>query len=346
MPGCVLDCPGCKFRFLSQEESDFKKKEWVKKNLNLEKITLSSPEKRVAYRKKVILHARKQNNAWNFGLVKRIAREELFIPIPNCPVHDAKINIALEFLQKKLPLDLPLHFIAISGESLTYILKTHREEKWEQLLSFLVPSMKSMWINWNPSAGRRVFSSRHWSHLLGEKWLGEGLVHGPSGFLQQIPELENYALDLARKFLEKSDLSLVLDLYSGLGLSLRLWTSLAWRTLGIELNGESYEASLLNAPKAMVLKGRVEERLPQIKDFLLSEDYLLYTNPPRTGHSSIILDFLSENLPKKMAYLSCNAKTLASDIRGMPGMKLVDARAFDFFPQTDHVEVLALLERR
>jgi len=45
-----------------------------------------------------------------------------------------------------------------------------------------------------------------------------------------------------------------------------------------------------------------------------------------------------------MAYISCDPATLARDLTRLPGYAVHALAAFDMFPQTAHVETLALLE--
>jgi 23S rRNA (uracil1939-C5)-methyltransferase len=49
--------------------------------------------------------------------------------------------------------------------------------------------------------------------------------------------------------------------------------------------------------------------------------------------------------PRRVAYISCDPATLARDLARMPGFRLSALHAFDLFPQTAHVESVALLER-
>jgi len=46
-----------------------------------------------------------------------------------------------------------------------------------------------------------------------------------------------------------------------------------------------------------------------------------------------------------MVYISCDPATLARDLGRLPGFRLGRVRAFDLFPQTAHVETVAVLER-
>ena len=53
--------------------------------------------------------------------------------------------------------------------------------------------------------------------------------------------------------------------------------------------------------------------------------------------------------PRRIVYLSCDPATLARDLRllceAIPAYRLTHASAFDLFPQTPHVEGLAVLEQ-
>ena len=47
---------------------------------------------------------------------------------------------------------------------------------------------------------------------------------------------------------------------------------------------------------------------------------------------------------RRMVYISCDPATLARDLARLPGFRLLDAVAFDLFPQTAHVETVVVLE--
>jgi 23S rRNA (uracil1939-C5)-methyltransferase len=91
----------------------------------------------------------------------------------------------------------------------------------------------------------------------------------------------------------------------------------------------------------------VEHRLPQLDEFLGAEPFSLYTNPPRDGHAPEVIDWILSKKPERIAYLSCNAKTQARDLAALSAHYEITGEiwALDFFPQTDHVECLALLTR-
>jgi tRNA/tmRNA/rRNA uracil-C5-methylase (TrmA/RlmC/RlmD family) len=76
---------------------------------------------------------------------------------------------------------------------------------------------------------------------------------------------------------------------------------------------------------------------------------LAYVNPPRTGLEPEIMAWLTKDYrPARVAYLSCSAGTLKRDLECLEksGYDIVRITPFDFFPQTLHVECLALLKRK
>lgn len=70
-------------------------------------------------------------------------------------------------------------------------------------------------------------------------------------------------------------------------------------------------------------------------------------DPPRTGLSKEAADSIIRLKPDRVVYVSCDPPTLARDARRLldAGYSLDSLRAFDFFPNTPHVESLATLSR-
>lgn len=70
-------------------------------------------------------------------------------------------------------------------------------------------------------------------------------------------------------------------------------------------------------------------------------------DPPRTGLPDGSAEWLAELRAERIVYLSCDPATLARDASVLHhrGYELASVRAFDLFPQTPHVEVLAVLDR-
>jgi tRNA/tmRNA/rRNA uracil-C5-methylase (TrmA/RlmC/RlmD family) len=54
---------------------------------------------------------------------------------------------------------------------------------------------------------------------------------------------------------------------------------------------------------------------------------------------------LARRRPERIVYISCDPATLARDLVRLAGYRIDRLRAFDLFPQTAHVETVAVLER-
>ena len=74
---------------------------------------------------------------------------------------------------------------------------------------------------------------------------------------------------------------------------------------------------------------------------------VLVLDPPRAGLSQKIVRRVIEAGPKRIVYVSCNPTTLAPNAAQLAeaGWRLTRVRPVDMFPQTPHVECVALLER-
>jgi 23S rRNA (uracil1939-C5)-methyltransferase len=74
---------------------------------------------------------------------------------------------------------------------------------------------------------------------------------------------------------------------------------------------------------------------------------VLVVDPPRAGLSAKVVRRVIEAAPKRIVYVSCNPTTLAPNAAQLveAGYALRRVRPVDMFPQTPHIECVALLER-
>jgi tRNA/tmRNA/rRNA uracil-C5-methylase (TrmA/RlmC/RlmD family) len=74
---------------------------------------------------------------------------------------------------------------------------------------------------------------------------------------------------------------------------------------------------------------------------------LAIVDPPRKGLAREVVRALLENPIAKILYLSCNPTTLLRDLSLLgERFRVENIRLYDFFPQTPHIETLAVLIRR
>ena len=358
--GCVERCPACAHRALGASESSARKEDWLRNALapwreQLAPIMTVSESARWGYRDKLCLTAVWGDSGWRFGM---IARGEL-IAIPRCPIHSQRARLALHLLAATLPPSsiFPLSFYVQAGAQATLVLKSARLPSIDWLHDALgrdlsAVGIEGLWLHLYPSAGRKIFAKNGWHLLYGQPRSvdASGLVYGPTAFQQLLPSLYQRSLDEAEAFLAPVVDDVVIDLYCGLGATLVRWIERGACVFGIELSGEAVACARENAPNAQVLRGACRARIPQLDDWLDSNrggSRLLYVNPPRTGLEPEILNWIITSYrPLRIAYLSCSAGTLRRDLTVLDraGYRVERITPYDFFPQTYHVETLALLQ--
>ena len=152
----------------------------------------------------------------------------------------------------------------------------------------------------------------------------------------------------------------VVDLYAGVGLFSVVLAALGRlevtavegdRTSGADLRENARpHAPRLDAHIASVeayLASRAGGRAPG-KGGRARRPATLLMDPPRTGLSREAVESIIRLAPERVVYVSCDPPTLARDARRLldAGYSLDALRGFDFFPNTPHIESLAMLSRR
>ena len=131
----------------------------------------------------------------------------------------------------------------------------------------------------------------------------------------------------------------VWDLYAGIGETTATLARAGATVESVESDRRAVAEAEARGPAARRHAGRVEELL----DTLGPAD-LVITNPPRTGMDARVPAALEHRRPQRIVYVSCDPATLARDVTRLPGFRLTDVACFDLFPQTAHVETVAVLE--
>jgi tRNA/tmRNA/rRNA uracil-C5-methylase (TrmA/RlmC/RlmD family) len=100
---------------------------------------------------------------------------------------------------------------------------------------------------------------------------------------------------------------------------------------------------------ARPLEPRLRVHVSGVEDYLASRTSAPETvivDPPRTGMSKAALERVGRLQAPRIVYVSCDPPTLARDARRLldAGYRLRSLRAFDLFPNTPHVESLAVFD--
>ncbi|HDQ71460.1 MAG TPA: 23S rRNA (uracil(1939)-C(5))-methyltransferase RlmD [Chloroflexi bacterium] len=171
-------------------------------------------------------------------------------------------------------------------------------------------------------------------------------ISAPSFFqvnTAQAARLVEQALD----YLDLQGTETVLDAYCGVGLFTTHIAERAALVIGVEQAPAAVDDLLENtAPfeNVDVIEGPVEAVLPDLDVPLDAGLDAALVDPPRAGLDRFALDALVERRPARLVYVSCDPATLARDAQRLTraGYRLVEVQPIDLFPQTYHVESVAL----
>jgi tRNA/tmRNA/rRNA uracil-C5-methylase (TrmA/RlmC/RlmD family) len=140
----------------------------------------------------------------------------------------------------------------------------------------------------------------------------------------------------------------VVDLYAGVGV-FSVAAASAGHTEMTAVEGDRSSARDLRH-NARALAPRIHAKTVSVEQFLAAARQTIDTvivDPPRTGLSRDAADGVLRASPQRIVYVSCDPPTLARDARRLfdAGYALDSIRAFDLFPNTAHVETLAVFLR-
>ena len=131
----------------------------------------------------------------------------------------------------------------------------------------------------------------------------------------------------------------VWDLYAGIGETTLQLAGRGAIVESVEVDRRAVAEAETRGPAARRLTGRVEDALRE-----LHQPELVIANPPRVGMDQRVSAELSRLAPGRLVYISCDPATLARDLQRLERFRLTSVQAFDLFPQTTHVETVAVLE--
>ncbi|MCD6418186.1 23S rRNA (uracil(1939)-C(5))-methyltransferase RlmD [bacterium] len=172
----------------------------------------------------------------------------------------------------------------------------------------------------------------------------------PLSFFQTNPPGAEKLYNLALEFAELSGNERVWDLYCGTGTIGMYFSRKSSQVVGIEENPDAVADARRNAEENEIanitfIEGDVRRVLYQLWQMNFAQPDVVIIDPPRAGLSKKSSERIAQFSPKKIVYISCNPSTLARDalLFSQYGYKLIKARPVDMFPQTYHIEGVALL---
>jgi 23S rRNA (uracil1939-C5)-methyltransferase len=192
--------------------------------------------------------------------------------------------------------------------------------------------------------------------LSGREYLEEEICDlrlriSPEAFFQTNTEMAERLYGAAAEYAGLQGWERVYDLYCGigtLGLSLATRAGELW---GLDIVEDAIADAIENArtneiDNARFFAGDVRLAMRELVERAGRPDVCV-VDPPRAGLSKKVVRRVIEAAPRRIVYVSCNPTTLAPNAAQLveAGYELRRVRPVDMFPQTPHIECVALLER-
>ncbi|MGB2711635.1 MAG: 23S rRNA (uracil(1939)-C(5))-methyltransferase RlmD [Conexibacter sp.] len=189
------------------------------------------------------------------------------------------------------------------------------------------------------------------SDYLEEELSGLTFRISPHAFFQTNTEMAERLYALAGEYAALSGFERVYDLYCGIGTIGLTLAPRAAELWGLELVEPAIADAIANArlneiDNARFFAGDVRLALRELVEKAARPDVMI-VDPPRAGLSQKVVRRVIEAAPKRLVYVSCNPTTLAPNAAQLieAGYVLRRVRPVDMFPQTPHIECVALFER-
>ncbi|UCC69298.1 MAG: 23S rRNA (uracil(1939)-C(5))-methyltransferase RlmD, partial [Armatimonadota bacterium] len=192
--------------------------------------------------------------------------------------------------------------------------------------------------------------------VAGDAHLAEELSGGsyrvsPDSFFQSNPAQAARLLQLVREWAEVGRGDVVLDVYTGVGAFLLPLAREARRAIGVESEKASLSDARANVRRwglrnVALYQGRAQRLLPRLVEKGQTADVVVL-DPPRKGCGAIVCASVAKLQPRRIILVSCDPATLARDLKNLAegGYSVHRVQPVDMFPQTWHVEAVAVCER-
>ncbi|PLX82155.1 MAG: 23S rRNA (uracil(1939)-C(5))-methyltransferase RlmD [Desulfuromonas sp.] len=363
-PPCPVfgECGGCDWQHLAYTEQAEWKQRLVQDVLHriggvqaASELPILPAVSEWGYRSRVQFKCHATSEGMAIGFFRR--GSHFVIDIVSCPIADERINHLLVWLRPILerfpvPETIPQVDVELGADGqarmVVHQLADAQTEAAEYLARYAAENDVALFMQ----TGRKSTLQ----HLCGPVGLGIEvddpplrLLYDAGGFAQVNAGQNRLLVDEVVRLAALVGTERVIDLYCGMGnLSLPLARRSA-SLVGIEAYQPAIVAAEQNAKTNRVencrfLVGDAMSALPRLLDQPCD---LLVLDPPRQGAKELNQALAGgAHLPTRLLYVSCDPATLARDVKGLTstGYHLSALRPIDMFPQTHHVETIALLE--
>lgn len=334
--------------------------------------TLPSPEE-TGYRNKAQVPVRTVNGQLEIGFFRRHSHD--LVPLTNFFTTDPEIDRVLVAVRdilraSKVPAYDEIHnkgevrYLDVrrskaNGELMVILVCLHKDfPQLEKIAAEIkkIEGVTSLVLNYNPKKTNVILGKADYL-IFGKPQIVDQIGDvkfriSPESFFQ-INSLQTPRLyDLAIKQADLQPTDTVIDAYSGIG-TIGLSVAKHVKSVrGIEVVRDAVKDANDNAEmndihNAKYFVGKAEDLMPRWADKGITSD-VIFVDPPRKGLTPEFIAGAVKTGPKKIVYISCNPATLVRDLQEFQklGYDFNRIDPVDMFPQTPHVEAVAVLTRK
>ena len=240
--------------------------------------------------------------------------------------------------------------LVTNGENLP-----HKEE-FVDLMVKNIPGIKSIIQNINSKKTNVILgleSKTLWGEDTISDYIGDFRFNiSPLSFFQVNPIQTEVLYGKALEYANLTGNEEVFDAYCGTGTITLFLSQKAKKVYGVEIIPQAIDNAWINAKENKVenvefFVGESEVVIPDLINKGVKADVVV-VDPPRKGCDKKLLDAITNIDAKKIVYVSCDPSTLGRDLKVLEenGYKTLEVQPVDMFPNTAHIENVALLIKK
>lgn len=240
--------------------------------------------------------------------------------------------------------------LVTNGETLP-----HKEE-FVDLMVKNIPGIKSVIQNINSKKTNVILgleSKTLWGEDTISDYIGDFRFNiSPLSFFQVNPIQTEVLYGKALEYANLTGNEEVFDAYCGTGTITLFLSQKAKKVYGVEIIPQAIDNAWINAKENKVenvefFVGESEVVIPDLINKGVKADVVV-VDPPRKGCDKKLLDAITNIDAKKIVYVSCDPSTLGRDLQVLEenGYKTLEVQPVDMFPNTAHIENVALLIKK
>ena len=319
---CYNECGGCNFLHINFNDELSIKINYINKlfNTNINTVLTNNEYN---YRNKATFHIKDGKIGYYSEKTNNI------IEINNCLLLDNRINDIYNYLKEHELSTISEVIIRVTTKDIMIVFKGEKYDINDIINHFNITSI----------------------------YLNDKLIYGESYIIEEIDNIKYSIYPDSFFQVNKDNMKIMYDKtreYAGYGNNL-LDLYCGTGTIGIYLKDNFKHIDGIEINKDSIKNANINKKLNNINNinFVCGDASIAKNNnydviivdPPRSGLSNKVINFLDKSNSKRIVYISCNPKTLKRDIDLLNNYKMIKLEIINMFNKTKHIECITLLEK-